>query len=210
MARRVCLSRLLSALGAVGCACSLGACADALQYQTLGTRAALAAVSTRAYPVYWLGRAFHGLPLSGLTHDSGGAYTMAYGVCVIGGQNTCVTALRVVTSPDNSFVPGGSQGRSEAVIRGRRALLADRGATIELASGSVVLDIYANSARLAYEAARDLFPINAPGAPRVVLPAPTADSHWETVPPGGPTRAYVPRGPTGPTGLGAVSLVTTS
>ena len=38
-----------------------------------------------------------------------------YGDCLQGGQGTCVPPLRIVTSPDNSFLPGGS-----APQRGRR------------------------------------------------------------------------------------------
>ena len=56
------------------------------------------------YPVYWLGRSFQGMAITEATHDPGGAFTVQYGDCVEGGQSTCVPALRVVTSPDNSFV----------------------------------------------------------------------------------------------------------
>ncbi len=60
------------------------------------------------YPVYWAGGSFQGLQITEGIKDPGGAFGIAYGDCIHGGQGTCTPPLRIITSPDNGFVPGGS------------------------------------------------------------------------------------------------------
>jgi hypothetical protein len=122
------------------------------------------------FPVYWLGASFEGMAVSEATRDPGGAYSLRYGDCLRGGEGTCVTPLEVVSSPDNSFLPGGDAATSRARIRGVDALVAHGGRTIVIPTAGVVLDIYASSARTAAAAARTALPINEVAAAGAPLP----------------------------------------
>ena len=164
------MRRLLACPLAALCALALTACANTLQSQPIPHNI-LEGLIAAPFPVYWLGGSFEGLAVSEAAHDPSGAYTVQYGDCLQGGQGSCVTALRVVTSPDNSFLPGGAAPQRAARIRGSAAVLAQGGATIVIPTGPVVVDIYATSARTAAAAARTLAPINEPGAPGAPLPS---------------------------------------
>ncbi len=160
----------LAALSLAGlCALALAACGDTLQVQPIPHNI-LESLIVAPQPVYWLGGTFEGLPVTEASHDPGGAYTIGYGNCVEGGQATCVPPLRVITSPDNSFLPGGALAHTVATFRGIPAVVARGGLTIEIPTGAVVVDVHAKNARLADLAARTLVPINAPGAPEAALP----------------------------------------
>jgi hypothetical protein len=161
---------LCASAAAVACAVALCSCANTLQNRPIPHNI-LEGVIEAPFPVYWLGRSFEGMAISEAVHDPSGAYTVQYGNCLAGGQGSCVPPLRVVTSPDNSFLPGGATPTIKTRIRGVGALLAQAGATIILASGGVVVDVYATNARAAAAAARTLVPINALGAPEARLPA---------------------------------------
>jgi hypothetical protein len=168
------LALLLAAL----CALVLSACGNTLQDQPIPHNT-LEGLIVAPFPVYWVGGAFHDLQISGATHDPGGAFSVQYGDCLQGGQSTCVPPLRIVTSPDNSFVPGGSTLRRRAHIRGAAAVVAQGGETIEIPTAGVVLSIFARNPALAAEAAATVVPINEAGAPEARLPAalpPTAFS----------------------------------
>jgi hypothetical protein len=128
------------------------------------------------FPVYWAGATFHGLSITDVTRDPSGAYSVQYGNCLQGGQGTCVAPLRIVTSPDNSFLPGASEPTDARLVRSVPALLARGGRTIVMPTGSVVVDIYASSAGLARAAASTVVSINSPGSPQAQLPAPRPDS----------------------------------
>ena len=110
------------------------------------------------------------------SEDPSGAYTVQYGDCAEGGQNTCVPRLRVVTSPDNSFIPAGSRPHRAIRIRGVTGVAAQGDDTIELPTAGVVVGIYANSPGLARAAAETAVPINDVGAPATPLPAPLPDT----------------------------------
>ena len=56
--------------------------------------------------------------------------------------------VRVVTSPDNSFVPGESAPHSDAEIRGVMAVVSREGKTIEIPTGQVVVEMYAQDPRV--------------------------------------------------------------
>jgi hypothetical protein len=152
------------------CALALCGCADTLQDRPIPHNI-LEGLITAPFPVYWLGGSFDGMTISEAKHDPSGAYSVQYGNCLQGGQGTCVPPLQVVTSPDNSFLPGGSTPSRTVRIRGIDAVLEQAGRTIVLATAGVVVDIYATAARTAAAAARTLAPINEVGAPAAPLPA---------------------------------------
>ena len=134
------------------------------------------------FPVYWLGGSFQGMSITEAVRDPSGAYSVQYGSCVEGGQSTCVPRLRVVTSPDNSFLPAGAGPRRTARVRGATAILAQEGRTIEIPTAGVVVDIYARSAFLASAAAQTVVPINRVGAPRERLPVGLPDTGFAETP----------------------------
>ncbi len=168
---------LLAAL----CALGICACGNTLQVSPIPHQN-LEGLVTAPYTVYWLGGSFRGLAVSETQHDPSDAYVVDYGNCVQGGQGYCVPPLRIVTSPDNSFVPGGSLRVRAARIRGVSATLAQGGKTILIATGSVIVDIYADNPRLALAAADGLAAINGPGAPGEPLPGRQPPNGYETRP----------------------------
>jgi hypothetical protein len=171
LATRACAARALcAAVVAALCAVALCSCANTVQDEPIPHNI-LEGLIEAPFPVYWLGGSFDGMAVSEATHDPSGSYSVQYGDCLVGGQGTCVPPLRVVTSPDNSFLPGGTTPSSRTRIRGVDALLAQAGTTIVVPTGVVVVDIYATSARTSAAAARTVVPINALGAPEAPLPA---------------------------------------
>jgi len=151
------------------CALAVSACANTLQDRPIPHNL-LEDLIVAPFPVYWLGGSFQRMAVSEVTHDPSGAYSIQYGDCAQGGEGACVRALRVVSSPDNSFLPGGSATTRKARMRGVDAVLAQAGRTIVIATAGVVVDIYADSERTAREAARTMVAINAGGAPGAPLP----------------------------------------
>ncbi|HEY2719347.1 MAG TPA: hypothetical protein VGI52_06935 [Solirubrobacteraceae bacterium] len=170
---------LIALLGA--CALALGACGDTLQDRPIAHNE-LESLLVAPYPVYWLGGSFQHLHITNAEHDPGGAFTVQYGDCVVGGQSTCLTPVRVVTSPDNSFLPGSASANSAVALRGIQAIVAQRGRTIVLGTGGVVVDVYADSPRLAQAAAQTLVPINEVGEPHAPLPASEPPTSFSTTP----------------------------
>jgi hypothetical protein len=163
------------------CAFALGACGDTLQDRPIPHNT-LESLIVAPYPVYWLGGSFQGLQITDASHDPSGAFSVQYGDCVVGGQSTCVTPVAVVTSPDNSFVPGGSTPQRTASLRGVQAVLAQRGQTIAVATGGVIVSVYADNARLAAAAAHTIVPINEVGEPGAPLPARLPDTGFGSTP----------------------------
>jgi hypothetical protein len=175
-------ANLAAASLALACgALALGGCGDTLQDRPIAHNT-LETLLVAPYPVYWAGRSFQGLAITDATHDPGGAFSVQYGDCVEGGQSTCVPALRVVTSPDNSFVPGGSTPQHGALVRGVGSVVAQRGRTIEIPTGGVVVSVYADSARLATAAAQTVVPINEVGVPGGSLPSRLRDTGFGSTP----------------------------
>jgi hypothetical protein len=175
------LGRLAAALLAVVCAAALGGCGDTLQDKPIPHNT-LESLLVNPYPVYWLGGSFHGLAVTEASNDPCGGFGVQYGDCLEGGQGTCVAPLRVVTSADNSFMPGESAPGHRTLIRGVPALVAEAGKTIVIGTGPVVVDIYARDSGLARAAARTVVPINEPGAPYAPLPAPRPDTGYGSTP----------------------------
>jgi len=147
------------------CAGTAGACGDTVQDQPIPHNT-LETLLLAPYPVYWLGRSFQGIAITEAARDPSGAFSVQYGDCLQGGQGTCVTPLRVVTSPDNSFVPGASAPHRTLPLRGARAVVAQHGRAIAIPTGGVVVAIYALTPRLAAAAAQGAVPINASAVAR--------------------------------------------
>ncbi len=145
-------------LGALG----LSSCANTIQDQPTPPSALESLVIQEGFPVYWLGGTFQGLPITNVGRDPSGAYEIQYGNCLVGGESVCVTPLQIVTSPDNSFLPGGSAVQSAVLIRGVHGRSALGGKALALATGSVVVNLYANRPALARAAAEAMVPINGP------------------------------------------------
>ena len=163
------------------CAAALGGCGDTLQVQPIPHNI-LEGLIVSARPVYWLGATFHGLAVSEALHDPSGSFAVQYGNCLEAGQSSCVPPLRVVTSPDNSFLPGAPYPHRRVSLRGVEAQFANRGRTVSIATGGVVVDIYANTASLAAAAARTVVPINGVGAPEGPLAARQPDTGFGETP----------------------------
>jgi hypothetical protein len=174
-------TRLLALAATLG-ALALSGCGNTLQDQPVPHNA-LETFVLAPYPVYWLGASFHGMQITEASTDPSGSFTVAYGNCLEGGQNTCVAPLQVISSPDNSFVPGeSSRAGMYTSLRGVGAFLSDGGRAIAIPTGPVVLDIYAHNPALARAAAHTAVPINLPGAPGEPLTAPLPNTGYGTRP----------------------------
>jgi hypothetical protein len=167
--------RLLLALCAL-CPLCVSACANTLQDQPLQPSFLEPLVMQDEYPIYWLGGEFRGLGIISVARDPGGAYTIKYGNCRQGGENVCVTPLEVVTSPDNSFQPGGSTPRRRLAVRGVTSLAAQGGRTLAIPTGAVVVGVYADNAALARGAAQTMVAINSTQLPGTRLPRALPDT----------------------------------
>jgi hypothetical protein len=161
----------LALLALALCTLFLGGCGNTLQDQPI-SHTTLENLVLAPFPVYWLGGSFQRMAITEASEDPSGAFTIQYGDCATGGQNNCVARLRVVTSPDNSFIPAGSQPHRAVHIRGVTGVAAQGEETIELPTAGVVVGIYAENPALARAAAETAVPINALGAPAATLPAP--------------------------------------
>jgi hypothetical protein len=166
---------------ALVCALALSACGDTLQTRPI-SHSVLESLIVSPYPVYWAGAKFRGMAITDASHDPGGALSIQYGHCLQGGQGVCDPPLRVITSPDNSFLPGGSTPSRAAPIRGVPAVISQGGRTIVMPTAGVVLDIYASSAALARAAAETAVPINEAAVPGGALPAPLPDTGFGETP----------------------------
>lgn len=217
---------VLAATLAVVSAIGLAACGNTIQDQPIPHNT-LESLELAPFPVYWLGKQFAGYQITEATRDPSGSFTVQYGDCLEGGQSTCVAPVKVITSPDNSFVPGeggptagegdptaregsptagvgsltagegslkagegdptGHEGdptaggsptagegaataRTSKTVRGLTGYIAERGRAIAIATGPVVLDIYAHTPALARAAAETAVPINFPAFPTSPLP----------------------------------------
>ena len=167
--------RPLLAIVALATGLLLAGCGDTLQLEPLRDQD-LTDAAGAPFPAYWVGRVFHGMPVSFAGKQPGGSVLVTYGNCLVGGQNTCVRALSIVTSHDNSFLPGAAHTNARAIIRGRVAVVAMGGRTLEIPTGSVVVDIAASTPDLAFVAARAMTALNARlgqlGGPGSLLPPP--------------------------------------
>jgi hypothetical protein len=173
--------RLWATALAALCALGLAACADTVQQRPIPHNL-LESLVIAPSPVYWLGASFEGMALTEAKRDPSGAYRVEYGNCLQGGQGTCVPPLRIISSPDNSFLPGGAAHTQLAGIRSLPARVAQGGRTIILPTAGIVVDIYANRAKTAAAAARAMVPINEPGTPAAPLPPGLPDTGFDRRP----------------------------
>jgi len=183
---------LFAAALALAGALALAACGDTLQDQPIGPGSLESVIVDSRFPVYWLGQKFDGMRITGVLIDPGGAVTLRYGDCLVGGQFTCVTPLSLVTSPDNSFVPGASDVGRVRMVRSAEALSTQGGRTLALRTGSVVVSVHAGQAGLALRAARLMAPLNKVGLPLQTLPAATPSTGFDRLPLPGQLPAGTP------------------
>jgi hypothetical protein len=185
-ARRTSLgASLLAVLWASLCGLAVVACGSTLEEQPVAANTLESLIAAREYPVYWLGNSFQHLGVSEVSRDSGGAYTVQYGSCVSGGQLGCAAALKIVTSPENSFVAHGPAGLRTVPMRAVDAFVSNDGQTVEIPTGAVVVSVRADSAALAHAAARAIVPINpidGVGLPAAPLPKPLPATDFATDP----------------------------
>jgi hypothetical protein len=167
---------------ALACALALSSCANTLQDEPIGPKPLETVMVQSHFPVYWAGLKFAGLPISSVSIDPSQSVTIRYGDCAIGGQYTCVTPLSIVTSPDNSFIPGGAAARPAPAMRGAKVSSAQGGRTLALATGVVVVSVFAERASLAREALSMMAPVNEVGGPLEPLPAALPDTGYEKLP----------------------------
>lgn len=175
------MRRLRALILAAVCGLALSSCASTLPNSQI-SHSVLEGLIVAPFPVYWLGGKYDGLSITEASHDPSGAYSVQYGNCVVGGEGGCVPPLRIVTSPDNSFLPGGTASARRAGVRGVKAIVSREGKTIVLATAGVVVDLYARTAALAASAARTMVPINEPGVPQASLPAALPDTGYGDTP----------------------------
>jgi hypothetical protein len=164
------------------CALALGSCGNTLQDEPIGPKPLETVMVESRFPVYWVGLKFDGIPISGVSTDPSDAVTIRYGDCVHGGQYTCVTPISIVTSPDNSFVPGGAASSPAPPTRGAKVSSARGGEVLAVATGVVVVSVYADRPSLAREALRMMAPVNEVGGPLESLPAALPDTGFDKVP----------------------------
>lgn len=181
------LNRALAVVLAVVAAAGISACGNTVQEQPVA-HSELEGMIQAPFRVYWLGGTFRGLGVQQVSHDPGGAYSVQYGNCLTGGQGTCKPPVLVVTSPENTFVPGGSTRTRPIRVRGLPALETQSGQVVMIPTGNVVVDIFATDPALARSAARNVVPINAPGGPDAPLPP----SHATNAYSGRPFNSQVP------------------
>ncbi len=188
---------LLVVCALAACALALCCCGDTLQDQPIGAKPLESVLVQSRFPVYWAGLRFAGMPISGVSIDPSEAVSIRYGDCVTGGQYVCVTPLSIVTSPDNSFIPGGASARPAPRTRGVAISSSRGGRTLALATGRVVVSVYGGTARLAREALATIAPLNETGQPLAALPAALPNTGFDRVPLPGqvPAGVSVPRGP---------------
>jgi hypothetical protein len=184
--------------GAVAvCVLALAACGNTLQDQPIGPQPLESVLVKSRFPVYWLGLSFHGMQITSVAIDPSEAVTIRYGDCVLGGQYTCVTPMSIVTSPDNSFVPGGRAVKQTLSLRGVSASSAQGGSTLAVATGDVVVSVFGEHPMLAREAVETMAPLNTTGLPLAPLPAALPATGFDRVPLSTqvPAGVSVPRGP---------------
>jgi hypothetical protein len=172
-----CWRPLLGAF-ALLCALGLGACANTLQDQPVTPGFLEPLIAQEDLPVYWLGGVFQRMGITRVSRDPSGAYEIQYGNCILGGQNACATPVQIVTSPDNSFLPGGAAPQRPVLLRGVHGLSSQGGRTLVVPTGGVVVDLYADSPALARAAAEAMVRIASPDLPGAPLPRPLPNTGY--------------------------------
>ena len=137
---------------------------------------------SRPFPVYWLGASFDGLAVSEAFARPQRRVHAQYGNCVQGGQGYCVPPLRIVTSPDNGFLPGGSLGLSSGASAASTRC-SPRAARRSLSPPAMSCSTSTPRARRSRSPPRTgAVPINAAGVPGEALPARLPNDGFEQRP----------------------------
>ncbi len=132
------------------------------------------------YRVYWVGPSFEGHSvtaadgLRGYLEKTGDS--VYYGDCVkskgIFGGGSCALPLQVTTVIYHHHSNGPLGPQRNILVRGVPAAVYDEGRSIELYTGRVAVDVFADSFAHALAGAERLLPINAPGSAEGSLPPP--------------------------------------
>jgi hypothetical protein len=171
---------LAAALAACVAAAAAGCGGGGGQPAPLGARALAEAQTFPLYRVYWVGPRFgsHALIAADGLHgySSAGGENVYYGDCASGTSAAlgggCVLPLQITTTiyARHANAPLGAQ--RNVLLRGVPAVIYDGGRSIELYSGRVAIDVYAEGLAAGLRAVSALRPLNAPGAAVGPLPAP--------------------------------------
>jgi hypothetical protein len=175
------IARLTSGATALLAACVLaGGCAT-VQPAPLGARELAEAQTFPFYRVYWVGPRFGSYRLAGAeglaNYNSAIGQSVYYGSCLSGKSTAlsgsgCVLPLQVTTLlyTRHANAPLGPQRNT--VLRGVPAVIYGGGSSIELYSGRLAIDVFADGLSHGLRAVRALRPLNAPGSGAGPLPAP--------------------------------------
>jgi hypothetical protein len=125
------------------------------------------------YTTYWVGRDFQGIALTAADskrdYDAVVGMRAYYGNCAkpssLLSTSGCRLPLEIATVLYHPHTNEGLGARREAVIRGVPAEIFNGGASIELYTGHLAVDIYADGPARALAAAQALRPLNRAGAP---------------------------------------------
>jgi len=135
--------------------------------------------SFRLFPIYWAGLRFEGIPLTqvdrGRDYDPSLGMRVYYGSCLhtnplVAGSCTLPLEINTVAYKPHSNVGLGPRIRTK--IRGVPAVIYDQGDSIEIYSGTVAIDVFADNPGRALRAAEALRPLNFRGTSREPLPRP--------------------------------------
>jgi hypothetical protein len=132
------------------------------------------------FPLYWAGRRFEGRPVAAVDGLRGYIPSIGdsvyYGDCVqskgIFGGGSCLLPLQVTTVIYHLHSNKALGPQRNIVVRGVPATVYDEGRSIEVYSGRVAIDLFADDFAHAYAGAQQLLPVNAPGSSSTALPPP--------------------------------------
>ena len=171
--------RLAALAGALLCALAIAGCSTGQPGPI--SRGDLAEAQTFPYfRVYWVGRAFEGHQLAAVDGLKGYIASIGdsvyYGDCVqskgIFGGGSCQLPLQVTTVIYHVHSNKALGSQRNILVRGVPAVVYDQGHSIELYTGRVAIDIFADTFAHAIAGARLLRPVNAPGSADGNLPPP--------------------------------------
>ncbi|HEX5224828.1 MAG TPA: hypothetical protein VFW29_06835 [Solirubrobacteraceae bacterium] len=177
--RRARRRRLVAIGAALACGVVAGGCSTG-QPGPIG-RGDLAEAQTFPYfRVYWVGRIFEGHQLAAVDGLKGYIASIGdsvyYGDCIqskgIFGGGSCQLPLQVTTVLYHVHSNKALGSQRNILVRGVPGVVYDQGHSIELYTGRVAIDIFADTFDHALTGARLLRPVNAPGSANGNLPAP--------------------------------------
>lgn len=168
----LCALAIVLAVSASGCSTGPPRPVGAADLQTI-----------RTFPffrVYWAGRVFAGHAVTAVDglrdYNSSTGDTIQYGDCAPNGgllhTGSCRANLEIVTVIYRLHCNRALGPQHNILIRGVPATVFDGGNSIEVYTGRVAVDVYADTPANALAAARALRPVNAPGSARAPLPPP--------------------------------------